>query len=43
MFRSHAECDQEDGTCEELRDEYEFAEFPMTFEEALEHKFIVDV
>lgn len=38
-----AECNEEDGTCEALRQEYEFSDRSMTHEEALQFKYILDV
>lgn len=37
------QCDVEDGTCQELREQYNFKTELMTFEEALEFKYVLDV
>lgn len=37
------QCNEEDGTCDDLMDEYTFKAVHMTFEEALQFKFIVDI
>lgn len=36
------ECSEEDGTCEELQQEFDFVE-RMTHDDALHYKYIVDV
>lgn len=37
------QCEVSDGTCRELAEEYDFKTTLMTFEEALEYKYVLDV
>jgi len=42
-FFSPSECNEDDGTCDQLAEEYTWAHSLMTFEEALQHKYVIDV
>ena len=43
MISSSEECDVHDGTCQDLADEYDFETTLMTFKEALDYKYVLDV
>ena len=42
MLITRIECDDDDGTCDQLREEYRWTD-PMTHEEALDYRYVVDV
>jgi hypothetical protein len=37
-----AECDEADGTCDEIRQEFDFVQY-MVAEDALKYKYVIDV
>lgn len=42
LVTDQAECDEEDGTCDEIREEFDFVKY-MVAEDALKYKYVIDV